>query len=181
MKKIILIVFCIAPLLSLGAEEWKLGLGVSSDSLQVNLGVDVFQGGFLSLEGGSSWEYQADMRMDDAKFRSVLRYTPPCFKKMTPYLSSGFQYSFINTGYTKFWVPGVEAGLGILFPAGSKNEFYLEGGWQYARKKIKSHYSMESFEILYQEIWKAPPFYLGLGWRISIWNREDKNNENSDS
>lgn len=165
------------PLSYLSAEEWKIGLSLNSDSIQMSVGVDIFQGAFLSLEGGSSWEYQADMRMDDAKFRSVLRYTPPWFKKVSPYISTGFQYSYINTGYTDFWVPGIEAGLGVLFPAGRKNEFYLEGGWQYARKNIQTRYSMESYELIYEETWKAPPFYLGLGWRISPWNRNEKNNK----
>ncbi len=181
MKIKLIFLFCLLPVLQSGAREWKVGSGLSSGSVYLSVGTEIFRGGFLSLEGGPSWELQHDMRMDDSKFRSVLRYTPHEFKRISPYLSAGLNYSYINTGYTTFGVPGADAGMGILFPAGSRNEFYLEGGVQYAVKNIESRYSMRDFEILYQETWQAMPAYLAFGWRMSFCNRKDQLNENSDN
>jgi hypothetical protein len=169
MNRKIIIFICMIQSLFLYSKDLKLGLGMSSDGLLVSLGVDIFEDTLLSFEGGISWEYEVDMRLDDVKTHTVLRYTIPLFKSINPYLLGGFQYSYINTGYTTFWVPGIDLGLGVLLHTGLKNEFYIECGWQYVSKKINSNYSMESYEIYYEETWKAPPLYLGFGWRISPW------------
>lgn len=168
MRRISVIFFGLISLVSLQAENWKAGLNLGTDSIEISVGVEFFDCLFISLEGGTSWEREADMRMDDAEFGTVVRYMPPLFNKISPYVSSGFQLLYINTGYTSFWAPGIEAGLGIQIPIGSFNEIFLEGGWQYAAKEILSRRTVGSSEVLYEETWRSPALYLNLGWRIVL-------------
>lgn len=171
MKQTAVLFLMLASLFSVQGEEWKAGVNVGLNSLQATIGVEFLDSMSISFEAGSSWETKADMRMDDARFKTVLRYAPPLSSKLFPYIASGFQCLYINRGYTTFWTPGVEVGLGLQIPVGPRNEIFLEAGWQYAEKAIISRKIINSIEVLYEDEWRASPVYLSLGWRISLWER----------
>lgn len=171
MRRISMCFFGLIFLVSMEAEKWKTGLNLGTESIELAVGVEFFDCLQLSLEGGTSWERESDMRIDDAKFGTVLRYVPPLFNSFSPYILTGFQYRHINTGYTSFWTPGIEVGLGLLIPIGARNEILLEGGWQYATKMITSRKPIGPGEVIYEETWRSPALYLNLGWRLNFWSR----------